>query len=89
MAIKKITPKNLLENIHLIGPWSIYGLASKALKHYFPKEYNKDGSIDVFKEVKLLDKINCSQWKDVVIKYHKEVGYKNGKGTNLNAVNEF
>ena len=38
------TPENLLENLHKLGPWSAYGLASVALQHYFPDEYDEDGN---------------------------------------------
>ena len=82
----KFTPKNLIRNIHKLGPWSCYGLASSALEHYFPEEY-KDGQCEIFRETQLVEKLGCKYWSDVIIKYHKEVGYK---GTfNNKAVNEF
>ena len=71
------TPDNLLDNIQRLGAWSSYGLASEALQHYFPEEYENDKSVSVQREVELLEKIDCTFWSDVVIKYHKEIGYKN------------
>lgn len=81
------TPDNLLENIHRLGPWSCYGLASKALQHYFPESYDEDGYCDVAEEAKLLSKLRCNYWEDVIVKYHKEVGYVNG--FDPDRVNEF
>ena len=81
------TPENLLENIDKLGPWSAYGLASKALQHYFPDAYDED--CDISEEVKLLDKLECQYWHDVIVKYHNEVGYVAPNGFNTDAVNEF
>lgn len=84
-----ITPENLIENIEKIGPWSIYGLATYALQHYFPNEYDEDDSCDTQREVQLLYELGFDCWQDVVIKYQKEVGYNAPYGFNPDAVNEF
>lgn len=71
------TPENLLANIHKLGPWSCYGLASDALRHYFPEEYeDEDNQPSTLHECSLLEKLGCEYWQDAVVKYHKEVGYK-------------
>lgn len=70
------TLDNLIDNADKLGPWSSYGLASEALKHYFPEEYDEDAGCSTQREVELVDKLGCKYWSDVVIKYHKEVGYK-------------
>lgn len=84
-----ITPENLIENLENIGPWSAYGLASTALLHYFPEEYNEDGYCSTEKELELCKKLGCDSWQDVIIKYQKEVGYKASDGFNPNAVNQY
>ncbi len=81
----KINAKNLIKQLPNIGPWSTYGLASQALQHYFPEAYDEDGYCETYNEVQLLPLIGCEYWQDVVIKYHKEIGYK---GFNPIAVNE-
>jgi hypothetical protein len=82
------TPENLIDNIDKLGRWSAYGLAVDALQHYFPDDYeDEDNAPDVEQEVKLLDKSGCQYWHDLVVKYHKEVGYKGP--FNPDAVNEF
>lgn len=68
------TPENLIENIDMLGPWSCYGLASDALRHYFPEEY-EDKNISTAREAELLQKINGVSWHDAIIKYHNEVGF--------------
>ncbi len=83
----QFTPENLLENIHKVGGWSIYGLASEALEHYFPDEY-KDGTCDSLTESKLLRSMGFSTWDEVVTKYHEEVGYQADGAFNPRAVNE-
>ena len=70
------TTENLLDNLDKIGGWSIYALASSALQHYFPDEYDEDGQCETSKEVGLCHKLGCDCWQDVIIKYHKEVGYE-------------
>lgn len=69
------TPENLLDNLRKLGAWSAYGLASSALMHYFPNEYDEDGNCETSKEVVLLRRLGCESWQDVIAKYHKEVGY--------------
>lgn len=81
----KFTPDNLIDNLDKLGAWSMYGLASSALQHYFPEEY-EDGYCSTLTEVKLLEKLGCDYWEDAIIKYHKEVGYKGE--FNPKAVNE-
>ena len=69
------TPENLLANIEKLGAWSSYGLASVALQHYFPEEYDKDGYCETVKECQLLGKLGCEYWHEAIIKYQNEVGY--------------
>lgn len=83
------TPDNLIENIHKIGAWSIYGLATEALQHYFPDEYGEDKSPSVKREVEMCHELGCEWWQDVVIKYQTEVGYDAPNGFNTEAVNEY
>ena len=68
-----------------IGPWSLYGLASEALEHYFPDEYpdretDEGDEPSVQREVELLTSMGFAYWSDVVKKYHLEIGYKPDKG---------
>lgn len=72
----KFTPENLLKNLNKLGGWSAYGLASQALRHYFPEEYSEDKFTSTQREVELLRKLGCRWWTDAIKKYHKEVGYK-------------
>ena len=83
------TPENLLENIDKLGPWLAYGLASEALQHYFPDDYDEDGYCDTAEEVKLLDRLGCQYWHDAIVKYQNEVGYVAPSGFDPDAVNEF
>jgi hypothetical protein len=83
------TPENLIENLDKLGPWSAYGLASEALRHYFPESYDEDGNCEVSEEANLLEKLGCQYWHDVIIKYHKEVGYVAPNGFDSRIVNEF
>lgn len=85
------TPENLLENIGELGAWSAYGLAVEALMHYFPDEYNEDGYCigDVYHEIELADKLGCMYWEDVIVKYHKEVGYTAQSLSNEECVNQY
>ncbi len=83
------TPENLLENIDKLGAWSSYGLAQHALDHYFPGEYDEWGWCGIDREVELLEKLDCKGWQDVIIKYHKEVGYSEGVLSNKLFVNEY
>ncbi len=69
------TPENLIENLDKLGAWSSYGLASIALQHYFPDEYEPE-SPSTSREAELLEKLGFEFWGDVVVKYHNEVGYK-------------
>jgi hypothetical protein len=69
------TSQNLLQNLHNLGPWSSYGLASVALSHYFPEEYSEDESPSAQRETELLTKLKCEYWEDAIVKYHTEVGY--------------
>lgn len=71
------TTENLLDNLDKLGPWSQYGLASSALAHYFPDLYDEDEGICpcVPEEAKLLVSMGHEYWSDLVIQYHKEVGY--------------
>lgn len=80
------TPENLIDNIDKLGPWSAYSLASEALQHYFPEEYADDAWVPVQREVELLRKLGCELWRDAIIKYQKEVGYKE---LNHDIVNEY
>jgi hypothetical protein len=86
------TKENLIENISKVGVWSAYGLAQEALRYYFPDEYEEDGEClgGVQRELELLEKLGCNSWQEVIIKYHREVGYK-PKGGRFNplAVNLF
>ena len=70
------TPDNLIANLDKLGGWSSYGLASIALQHYFPEEYDEDGNCNINRELELMDKIECKTWDEAIIKYHSEVGYK-------------
>jgi hypothetical protein len=83
------THENLLANIDKLGAWSAYGLASEALRHYFPDEYDEDGNCDTMREVELMAKMGFSKWQDAIIKYQKEVGYVAPDGFNTEVVNEF
>jgi len=86
---QKITSENLIENLQNIGPWSTYGLASIALQHYFPKEYDYNGFCETKREVELANKLGCQYWEDVIKKYQKEVGYNAPDGFNEDYVNEY
>ena len=77
----KFTEDNLIENIHKLGAWSSYGLATVALQHYFPNEYDADGYCNTTREVELLEKLGCMYWHDVIIKYHMEIGYITNDGS--------
>lgn len=82
------TSENLLDNLDKLGGWSMYGLASDALQHYFPEVYDNDEPYNptVQQEVDLVHKLGLKYWDDVVRKYHNEVGYKN---FNPECVNEY
>lgn len=71
----KITKDNFTKHFDKLGGWSTYFLATVALKHYFPKEYENE-DMSVWDEVKLCDKLGCTYWIDVINKYHSEIGYK-------------
>lgn len=85
----QFTPKNLIENLPHLGPWSSYGLASSAIQHYFPEIYDEEGYCDVEKEVEKLKELGFIWWHDVVEKYHKEIGYTLEELSNKNYVNEY
>jgi hypothetical protein len=70
------TAENLLNNLDKLGGWSSYGLAIEALQHYFPNKYDEFGDCDIDTELELMKKLECNNWQDIIIKYHKEVGYK-------------
>lgn len=82
------TSENLLDNLDKLGPWSNYGLSTEALQFYFPKEYDEDGDCfdGIEKEVELCRKLGCKNWTELIIKYHKEIGYKcfNPEYVNIN-----
>jgi hypothetical protein len=87
------TPDNLIENIEKVGAWSSYALASVALQHYFPSEYDENGNCEkgVIREIELCDMLDCKYWHDVIIKFQNEVGYKvtNPNGFSPDFVNEY
>ena len=85
------TPENLLDNLDKLGAWSCYGLASNALRYYFPDEYDDDGEFEpsVQLEVELMDLIGCEFWTDAIIKYHKAVGYSAHVLSNTDFVNAY
>ena len=78
----EFTEQNLIDNIEKLGPWSSYGLAVEALRHYFPQEFDLSEDGDFFhqkgtlEEVKLMEKLGCHYWHELVIKYHNEFGFK-------------
>jgi hypothetical protein len=84
------TPENIIENIDKVGPWSSYGLACIALAKYFPKEYNdRTGKCpDIYREIKLIEKLGCSTWHDVIVKFQTEIGYNAPNGFNPKFVND-
>ena len=84
MAQFIFTPDNLLDNLEKVGAWSIYGLASIAIKHYFPEIYDKDGYCPTAKEADCLVKMGFCTWDQIVVKYHKEIGYKEFSPTYVN-----
>ena len=81
------TSDNLIENIDKLGAWSAYGLASIALQHYFPDEYDEEDGCSTAREGELLDKIDCKSWQDAIVKYQTEIGYDAVDGFNPIAVN--
>ena len=85
----KFTPENLIENIDKIGPWSIYGLAVEALRHYFPEKYEIiDYDPSVMEELEMVNSLGCECWQDLIIKYQKENGYDALDGFDEGFVNE-
>lgn len=84
------TPENIIDNIDKLGPWSAYGLASTALQHYFPDEYDEEGNCNEGsgREVELCRKLSCNYWQDIIIKFQKEVGYNAPNGFDTTFVNE-
>lgn len=72
------TVENLLDNLDKLGPWSMYALASEALSFYYPDLYNDETGEcpEVMEEVELTKKLGCQYWDELVIKFHKEIGYK-------------
>lgn len=81
-----ITIENLVEKIDEIGPWTAYGLAKEALRYYFPEKYNDEEEEDSTKEMELMSKLGCKYLQDIIVKYHKEIGYK---GFFNNQINEY
>lgn len=73
-----INPENLIENLPNIGGWSTFSLAETAIHHYHPevKEMTCPEDITYMAQLKCDGKEDTS-WHDWIIKYHKEVGYKN------------
>ena len=85
----QFTTDNLLANLDKLGTWSSYGLASSALMHWFPSEYDENDNCDVNREIELMQSIGCNSWQDVIVKYHTEIGYQVEGGVfNPIAVNE-
>lgn len=78
------TKENLIDNINKLGPWSAYGLASEALRFYFPDEYNDDEDTSTAREAELLIEMGFKYWTDVIEKYHKDVGYSKLDPTYVN-----
>ncbi len=72
----QFTTDNLLANLDKLGAWSSYGLASSALLHWFPSEYDENDNCDTNREIELMQSIGCNSWQDVVRKFHSEIGYK-------------
>ena len=73
--LKAITPKNLIKNIDRIGGWSLYSLAEIAIQHYYPKEWEE--KVDEWESnTPQIMSFLCNDWKGIVIKYQKEIGYK-------------
>ena len=85
------TPENLLNNLYRLGAWSSYGLACEALKYYFPdyKDKAEKHEQDIKLEVELLESLGCFDWQGLIIKYHKEIGYKRELLSNKEMVNEY
>jgi hypothetical protein len=83
----KYTPENIIKNLDKIGPWSAYGLARIALKHYFPDEYDEDGECNVTRECELMDSLGCMYWHDLIRKFQNEVGYNAPDGFDEGFVN--
>ncbi len=83
------TSNNLIENIDKLGAWSAYGLASSALRHYFPDEYKDDEEPTTAREGEMLHELGLQYWHDIIIKYQTEVGYDAPDGFNQDYVNEF
>lgn len=67
----------------------MYALASIALKHYFPDEYDEDDYCPTEREVILLNKLELKTWDEVVIKYQKEIGYDAPEGFDPDFINEY
>jgi hypothetical protein len=82
-----ITPENLIENLHTLGPWSLFGLTEEAMFHYHPELQSIQ---DVTSRLdKMLSLSRGMTWKDWIVKYDKEIGYHAPNGFNPMAVNEF
>lgn len=84
------TTKNLIKNIKKLGAWSAYGLAEEALEYYHPSLKRLTGIDLLNKQIYFLHKDGLSTWQDVIVKYHKEVGYKPLNGIfKKESVNEY
>lgn len=78
MSLPKVTPSNLIELLPRIGAWSTYCLAEEALLHYFPSLYMKNllGQAVMPDEcVSALIDMGLDSWQELIVKFHKEVGY--------------
>jgi hypothetical protein len=70
----EITTENLLDNLESLGPWSRFGLAEKAFKHYYPwysglYEMNPVSAITAMATKE-------EDWDKLIERYHKEEGYR-------------
>lgn len=84
-----ITPENLASKVDDLGGWSSWHLAEKALKHYHPEKYGKYNTAgDPVKDAQILESMGFEYWKDVILKYHQEVGYTQ-EDLDPELVNEF
>jgi len=71
------TPDNLIDNVHKLGGWSAYGMAEEAINYYYPYIAEiEDVQKRIDKEVEAIGLLGGNCWQDVIVKYHREVGYK-------------
>lgn len=84
----KFTPKNLLDNIDRLGPWSCFALAEHAILHYFPRMKKIKGTAEqICKMAELSTKYEMC-WQDWIILYQLDIGYDAPNGFNSDYVNE-